>query len=340
MKTQLIVGSLGLAILCAEGVRAQNGGPAPVPYTAEQLLDLIRLRDQGTIDTNTFQTLVHTRSIVPIDVPTILGLQKKNISEEQLMELDQVAKDLNNGNGQVSTQASYSKDSATAPGARPSGASTNLAALVQPKLMITEANMRAAATSLIASGDSLAAYATNYSVAGADTNLLAFGTNLTGLGTTMISALTNSPSLPYKVFFSVGAKFQNPYALHVDPSSAFATLTNSGNSTVPFLEFTYLNRFVLRDPSDESDPRWDGVRQIVARDKIEAFWPFLHFPDIEIHLGFTFANSLASSNYSASTIAGGGEFYNDGSVGLPFMRYTSASQSHQLTLEGGRRICK
>jgi hypothetical protein len=133
------------------------------------------------------------------------------------------------------------------------------------------------------------------------------------------------------VFLSSGATFQNPYVVNVSKDKTTATLDNAGNSTAGFLEFTYLNRYVLR-PAAEKETTWNITQGLWLPNGL------MRLPDVEFHAGFNFANGMGSASntsYSAAAIAGGGDFYSDASFGLPLYRYNAEQglQRHQVSLE-------
>ncbi len=71
--------------------------------------------------------------------------------------------------------------------------------------------------------------------------------------------------------------------------------------------------------------------------RFDFFCPTQLFPDIDLKIGYLFGGSSSSTNnVSISTIAGGSDIYADGSVGLPFWRWSPASGwNQQLTVEAG-----
>ncbi|HEY0433941.1 MAG TPA: hypothetical protein VGC95_08715, partial [Chitinophagaceae bacterium] len=161
----------------------------------------------------------------------------------------------------------------------------------------------------------------------------------------------HGPSIGYVFFLESGARFQSPYTISYDATANTAKLTKAGNSTAGFLQFSYFDRFVLRDPGtysgaegDMLDKRrdkgksWDKrkvgrsltntsdrAEDKFAHSQFDWLVPFAHYPDIEWHLGYTFANGSSSSTFSSSSIAGGGDFYSDASIGLPIMRMSDLS---------------
>jgi hypothetical protein len=129
-------------------------------------------------------------------------------------------------------------------------------------------------------------------------------------------------------YFNVwtGAKIENPYTISVDPVAKTATLQPSKTTTDGFIEFNFNYRYVLRHGTvQEQDPFiWDagdshritnspGAGQFIA--------PWIHFPDLDTSVGYVFRGSSASTNFSASTIAGGSDLYVEGALGFPWWRY-------------------
>lgn len=153
----------------------------------------------------------------------------------------------------------------------------------------------------------------------------------------MITIPTNVPSLPYWSFFSSGAEFQNPYQISVSNKSA--TLTNAGSRTVAVLEFDFINRYVVRDPKrmDSDAPvnnEWGTW--VVGKNRFLGGYlenPFGHLPDVQINLGFAFDSGSSSTTYSASTLAGSGDYYSDGAVGLPIWRSQRQAMRQQVSLD-------
>jgi len=136
------------------------------------------------------------------------------------------------------------------------------------------------------------------------------------------------PILSPPVFFITGAKFQNPYTISYDQTKNTATLEKNGSGTVGFLEFAWMRRFALVGDHDypPSGPRLFGGNLVN---------PFSHMFDIEGHLGFVFGNNNSPTNFSASTIAGGGDFYANLCLGFPIWRRLGDNTRQQITIEGG-----
>lgn len=203
-------------------------------------------------------------------------------------------------------------------------ASTNLANSVTNQTAFTT-NFLAAAKSIRDFGIAVRSGATVAPALGGDvaqtgTNFEMIGNSLM-LGATNYFQKTNSSYIP--AFISAGAKFVSPYTIHVDGTNG--TLEKSGDSTSAFIEFTLLDRYVLRpDSEEEVHGSFLGAKPIS---------PFSHLPDVESHIGFSFANSSGPSTYTATTIAGGGDFYSDASLGLPFARWSNGAHRQQVTFE-------
>jgi hypothetical protein len=147
-----------------------------------------------------------------------------------------------------------------------------------------------------------------------------------------IFGTTNQPALPYRFFISSGARFQSPFTVSYNKTAGTAVLTNSGNSTVGFLEFSFFDRFVLR-------PQRSSYKSKYSDTTADSKWHFMYKwdewlrPDIEWNLGFLFASGANSTNFPVSTIAGGGNFWTDTSVGFPVARFQSQHLMQQLTFE-------
>jgi hypothetical protein len=144
---------------------------------------------------------------------------------------------------------------------------------------------------------------------------------------------TNVSTLPFVLFISTGAQFQSPYTVSYNSSAGTAMLTNTGNSTVPYLEVSYFDRWVMRPegkiPSSIEQDSWQPISEWPGTDKL---WGFLSRPDLEFHLGFLLASGTSSSNIPASSIAGGGDFWTDASVGFPVLRFKSSTRNQQVTI--------
>ncbi len=147
----------------------------------------------------------------------------------------------------------------------------------------------------------------------------------------------NGPSVPYRFYLSSGSTFLNPYTVNLTSSNA--TLVKSGNTTAGFLDIAFIDRFVTRQVGDgTSVPK---SRTLIGGGGIEgpkgAHWvnPFTRSPDLEGHVGFVFDNGTSTSNYSASTIAGTGDFYSQAIIGLPFVQRLTTKHAEQLTLDIG-----
>jgi len=140
------------------------------------------------------------------------------------------------------------------------------------------------------------------------------------------TGVTNSNTVPlgtgsatlskWRVTFSSGAEFLNPYFIVVPPGATKGYLTNAGSSTVAYLQFDVMRRWVLNpDFSKDSTGKWyDGFTFMNPTMKD---WR----PDFQFDLGFLIGNSSSSSNksYSAQTLAGS-DIYAGLSAGLPLWR--------------------
>lgn len=129
-----------------------------------------------------------------------------------------------------------------------------------------------------------------------------------------------------------GARLRNPYSI------TNSVLKPNNSTTSPFLELQLLRRAVFIQGENE-DPVFWGSRQRTMGDdgRFDFFCPTQLFPDIDLKIGYLFGGSSSSTNnVSISTIAGGSDIYADGSVGLPFWRWSPASGwNQQLTVEAG-----
>jgi hypothetical protein len=200
---------------------------------------------------------------------------------------------------------------------------TNAAAL-GTNLMVLGSNMADVGANISQNGTNAPALTNNiHSFA---TNMETIGTNVEWLGATL--AMPQGPSIPYSAFLSSGARFTGPYTIHVTNSTSPGVLDNSGNNTVGFLEFDYINRYVFRPPRELERQQHGDLFGF------EFVKPWEHAPDIEARIGFNFANSTGTSNYTASTMVGSGDFYSDTRVGLPLFRHTTKAQRQQISLEG------
>lgn len=127
-----------------------------------------------------------------------------------------------------------------------------------------------------------------------------------------------------------GARLRNPYSI------TNSVLKPNNSTTSPFLELQLLRRAVFIQGENE-DPVFWGSRQRTKGDdgRFDFFCPTQLFPDIDLKIGYLFGGSSSSTNnVSISTIAGGSDIYADGSVGLPFWRWSPASGwNQQLTVE-------
>lgn len=291
--------------------------PSRPSYTTNTLLALTRLVLTNAVDEEDAEMLVRKRGAsFTLDAGTAINMFKSGVAtEEEIQRMETIL------NGARSLKSSLALDAST---------STNLVNLLT--------NVNSLGTNLNALGNNLAAVGTNISGLGTNANLgpnsVAFGgametagTNLANLGHEL--AKPKSPSIPYYAFMSSGAKFLSPYTVNVNSNATAATLGKSGDSTVPFLEFTFINRHVLHAPQETDGDKKGPI--------LGAYFvsPVSHLPDIESHIGFTFGSGTGPTNYSASTIAGGGDFYSDASVGLPFLRRETQAQRQQVSLELG-----
>jgi hypothetical protein len=148
----------------------------------------------------------------------------------------------------------------------------------------------------------------------------------------MTGMLTNYPrGDSLGIFLFSGAKLENPYSISTNTLKA-------GNSTTDgFVELDLYLREIFRtggaddrllstggmDPNSENDTHWRFM------------WPIYSFwggdpaqkasPDFDLKLGYVFSGTSAPSNYTASTIAQGSDFYFNGSFGAPWFRYDSGT---------------
>ncbi len=136
---------------------------------------------------------------------------------------------------------------------------------------------------------------------------------------------TNQSAHP--IFFASGAKFQNPYAIGYDPTVDTDTgkLNKQGNDTVSFLSINWVDRYALVG-------RGEDARATNGQWMCE-IWPTR--PDISAGIGIVFGGGLAATNYSAATLAGGGDFYANLDIGLPLWRHETAFARRQFTIELG-----
>jgi hypothetical protein len=156
------------------------------------------------------------------------------------------------------------------------------------------------------------------------------------------------PATPYKYFIETGARFQSPYTVSYDATTDTAKLTKAGSTTAGYLEFSFYNRWALRLPDDIEEartPLLDDLRDHGSKTprsgkdpttglgEVQWMWPFLHMPDFELHMGYVFGSGTSTTNLSASSIAGGSDFYTGAAMGLPILRLGSSKLMQQVTLE-------
>lgn len=149
---------------------------------------------------------------------------------------------------------------------------------------------------------------------------------------------TNSPSRPYQAFLSSGAEFLNPFVVSVPSATphGFGTLTNAGHSTVAYVQFDYINRYVLRQtPSSQ----WTGrsTNYWINRDlSFGGSWvnPLITPPDIQFNVGFLLGNggNQTTPSYSAQTVASS-DFYSQFGLGFPIWQLDGKDQRNQVSLE-------
>jgi hypothetical protein len=147
---------------------------------------------------------------------------------------------------------------------------------------------------------------------------------------------SGAQSLLYTFFFSTESSFQSTSAISYNTSNNTARLTNSGSSTALLLKASYYDRFVLRPNKGMiyrqayDDSEWHFVNKWA--DAQHWYNAFVR-PDIEWHLGFLLGNGSNPTNIPASTIAGGGDFYTDSTVGIPLARRVRPHVLEQITFD-------
>jgi len=142
----------------------------------------------------------------------------------------------------------------------------------------------------------------------------------------------------------IGARLDNPYSIditNVTVTTKTGTTTNkvaslkSGNSTTDgYVGFNVNLRYIFRsdryeDEYWQKDPAWMKSKN----GHLQLYDPFALTPDIDFSLGYAFTGSSAPSNYTASTVAGGGDISMDSSVGFPILRYKPTVDRDTNTLK-------
>lgn len=161
--------------------------------------------------------------------------------------------------------------------------------------------------------------------------------DLLNLASDTMPPLTNEPSVPFRFYASFGSTFQSPYTISYDPTKQTARLTNAGNSTVFSLEFSYFDRYILRPDKSSitlgsNDDSWRWTLGD-SRPFTEKLRQLVYHPDFEFHIGFLLGTGANSTNIPASTIAGGGNYYTDTSLGFPLARRRRTDLIEQFSLE-------
>lgn len=150
----------------------------------------------------------------------------------------------------------------------------------------------------------------------------------------MIPITDNRSNIWGQVSVWTGAKFSNPYRI------AGNQLTSNEDNTDAYVEINLSSRYIQRRGKEASDVVWGGWGNITPNDgKIHFVNPLAHLPDIDARIGYVFRNGDTPTNITASTIAGTSDFYSDGSIGLPVIRFSSRDTEkpwrQQVTLELG-----
>ena len=128
-----------------------------------------------------------------------------------------------------------------------------------------------------------------------------------------------------------GARLRNPYTI------TDSVLKPNNTKTDPFIEIQLLHRNVFIQGEYE-DPIFYGrsARKWGKSNNMDFFLPGQVFPDLDLKIGYMFGGSSATNNVNISTIAGGSDIYSEGTVGIPFWRWSPATGwNQQLTVEGG-----
>jgi len=322
---------------------------APADTQEQQLLQIIKLHENGTLHSDSFTYEIRARASI-WNAKTILFLNSQGVSESEITEVEKVL------NQRVAHQAPARK---TIILHRPAPPSETQQKADQAKDIAIRARDIAAAASK--SATDLRASGAPETEAGANELRLArqlaeqAQINAQQAAINAEQAQNNAheldatnatlSSLFHHMAISTGAKFLSPYEIKVTNNAA--TLSKTGNSTVGYLEFSAFNRFVLnlspdaedRDPAKKQGPQigFTAADEIQAPEGPQSPWlaPWAHVPDWEAHIGFVFSGTSGSSNFSATTIAGGSDFYANAAIGWPFWRYTSTNDhtAMQLTLE-------
>ena len=146
------------------------------------------------------------------------------------------------------------------------------------------------------------------------------------------------------VWFEAGALQVNPYSISSGTNGTLQ-LQKRSSSTDAYIDFHIMQRWVAAKSSlvektkhgetpDLFAPWWGGesIRKTGAGVTGVAF-PFSSWPDVDLSLGYVFRNSSGPSNYTATTVVGGGDFHGQVTFGFPFIRHISHRQAQQLSIE-------
>ena len=139
-----------------------------------------------------------------------------------------------------------------------------------------------------------------------------------------VKATTDPDESRFKVFFSTGAKLENPYTISTNGS------VKAGNSSTDgTIDFNLNARYIFTAGNRKE------LKLLASTDAPtnKLFSPFGYFPDLDLHFGFTFAGQSAPSNFVGSTIPGGSDLYSDNAIGLPFYRLRGNDFKLQSTIE-------
>jgi len=301
-------------------------------YSATQLMQLLKLRDAGTIDSDVLTSEVNRRGIgFKLDVATMSELSTNaDVGWAGLKEIEVFLDTL-------PAAPASGAGTAEATTAKPTPVLDTKSAALLPALTT---NMVVLSSNLISSGLNVAEVAGNVAQNGTSSSLLgtntsAFGTNMMEIGQSYAALGTNLllqanlPSTPYQAFISVGSEFMSPYGISVVNPTAHGTgmLTNAGNSTVGYVEFDYINHHVLRDFNRTVTTGKYFKGDFVA--------PWHEAPDIQFTMGFLFDNGTTITNgqtYTAQMLAGA-DYYSQLTLGFPIWRLDIANQSHQVAVE-------
>lgn len=128
------------------------------------------------------------------------------------------------------------------------------------------------------------------------------------------------------IFLWGGARYENPYTISNTTTNkkTTGTLTPGNKSTDGFLSLEGDLRYIFRTGIYEDEYLLDNPERH-SQNAAQVFYPGAVVPDVDFSLGYVFSGTSAPSNYSASTIAGSGDYSLNTTIGVPVIRYKPAS---------------